>query len=323
MSGTVARHRVGAVRLESGQVLHDVEQAYTLTGELNAERDNLVVVFHSLTGDAEAAVWWGDVIGPGRAIDTDQWAVLCTNLLGSCYGTSRPPPGVTVTPRDMVRPVRALVADLGVDSVALATGGSLGGMATLEWAAMYPSLTRAAVVFAAPAAHTAQAIGFSHVQRRAIEMGGEEGLALARMAAMLTYRTATELDSRFGRERRDDGRFQVQSYLDRHGDRLVQRFDPAAYLTLLDAMDAHDVGRGRGGVAAALHAFEGELTGVAIPGDLLYTAADVRAWTDAARCRYREIHSVRGHDAFLLESAQAGAVLSAALQRTQTLIPAP
>jgi homoserine O-acetyltransferase len=305
------RHRSGRFVLEDGTVLERVDQAYTLMGELNQARDNLVVVFHSLTGDANPLAWWTDVVGPGRAVDTEAYAVLCPNLLGSCYGTTRPPAGVT--PRDMVRVVRRLVADLDVRSVALATGGSLGGMVTLEWAASFPSLTRAAVVFAAPAAHTAQAIGFNHLQRQAVELGGEAGLALARMAATMTYRTAGEFDTRFGRERREDGRFQMQSYLDHQGAKFVRRFDADAYRTLLDAMDAHDVGRGRGGAARVLRRFRGALIGVGITGDLLYDPEEVRSWVDAAGGTYTEIESVRGHDAFLLEASQVGAILSHAL----------
>ena len=308
------RQRVGRFVLEAGRVLEDVEQAYTLTGELNATRDNLVVIFHSLTGDARPQRWWGEVVGPGKAIDTDRYAVLSPNLLGSCYGTTRPPEDVPVTPRDMARLVRQLVDHVGADSVALATGGSLGGMVTLEWAASFPSLTRAGVVFAAPAAHTAQAIGFNHIQRRAVELAGEEGLALARMAAMLTYRTPVELARRFGRERRDDGLFQVRSYLEHQGTKFRHRFDTRAYRTLLDAMDAHDVGRGRGGIAAALRPFEGELVGVGITGDLLYEPQEVRRWTRAAGGRYVEISSVHGHDSFLLEGAQVEPILRAALE---------
>jgi homoserine O-acetyltransferase len=311
------RHRVGRFVLECGHVLEDIEQAYTLTGELNAERDNLVVVFHSLTADADPLRWWGDVVGPGRAIDTDRYAVLCANLLGSCYGTTRPPADVMVTPRDMVRMVRRLVDDLGVRSVALATGGSLGGMLTLEWVAEDPSLTRAAVVFAAPAAHTAQAIGFNHIQRQVVRLLGDRGLAIARMAAMMTYRTAAEFEARFARERRDDGCFQMQSYLDHQGEKFVRRFDPDAYLTLLDAMDAHDVGRDRGGIEAALRDYEGALFGVGITGDLLYEPEVVRAWTEATGAEYRLIRSIHGHDAFLLEPEQVGQILREALDRAE------
>lgn len=314
MTDAALRHRVPRFTLRDGTVLRDLVQAYTLAGELNDGRDNLVVVFHSLTGSADPVEWWPEVVGPGRPIDTRRYAVLSTNLLGSCYGTSPLPEGATVTPGDMARAVRLLLRDLEVASVALATGGSLGGMVALEWAARFPALTRAVVAFAAPAGHTAQAIGFNHVQREAVRLGGERGLALARMAAMLTYRTPGELERRFGRERRDDGVFQVRSYLSYQGGALVRRFDPASYVGLLDAMDAHDVGEGRGGAGPALRTFAGHLVGVGIPGDLLYPAEDVRAWTAAADAEYREIQSIHGHDAFLLEPEQVGAILSESLE---------
>lgn len=308
-------------------MLDEVVQAYHLDGELNRERDNLVVVFHSLTGSADAmGGWWREVAGPGKALDTRRHALLCANLLGSCYGTVGPwqrtgDPPPPITPRDQARLIGRLVEELGVRSVALATGGSLGGMVALEWAALFPELTRAVVVLAAPAAHTAQAIGWNHVQRRAVEIGGEEGLALARMVATLTYRTADEFEGRFGRDRDGEGRFQVQRYLSHHGEKLVARFDAASYLTLMGAMDAHDVGRGRGGVRAALEPFRGRLVGVGIPGDLLYSDADVRRWTEEAGAEYREVRSVHGHDAFLLEVGQVSGILSEMLADAGTVSP--
>lgn len=314
MSARTLTHRVDRFPLRGGGVLRDVVQAYTLTGQLNDARDNLVVLFHSLTGTADPQSWWPETVGPGRPIDTHRYAVLSPNLLGSCYGTSALPDGVGVTPRDMAALVRRLVADLGVESVALAAGGSLGGMVALEWAASFPGSTRAVAAFAAPAAHTAHAIGLNHVQRQAVQLGGEAGLALARMAAMLTYRTPTELERRFGRARQPDDSFEVQSYLSHHGDKLVRRFGPASYVALLDAMDAHDVGAGRGGVGAALRAFTGRLVGVGIPGDRLYAPEDVRAWTAAAGADYREIRSIHGHDAFLLEPEQVGEIITEALE---------
>jgi homoserine O-acetyltransferase len=314
-------HRVDAFRLESGHVLEGIDQAYTLTGRISEARDNLVVVFHSLTGDTRPREWWSGVVGSGRALDTRRVAVLAPNLLGSCYGTSRPQQGVPVTPRDMARLVRHLVGHLGVETVRLATGGSLGGMVALEWAASYPTLTRAVVAFAAPAAHTAHAIGLNHVQRRALELGGPAGLGLARMAAMTSYRTPGELSRRFGRERRADGRFQVQSYLDHQATKLEERFDSIAYRALLDAMDAHDVGRGGGDAARALRDFRGHLVGVGIEGDLLYPPDDVRAWTEASGAHYEEIRSLHGHDAFLLEHGQAGDILRRALDRSDPTRP--
>ncbi|HEX6927420.1 MAG TPA: homoserine O-acetyltransferase [Longimicrobiaceae bacterium] len=319
MSGrTLRTHHLPEFRLESGEVLTEVVQAYHLDGEINASRDNLVIVFHALTGSADAVGdWWSDVFGPGRAIDTHRYAVLCTNLLGSCYGTTfrRPEPGrrPLITPRDQARLIHALVEELGIRSVALTAGGSLGGMVGLEFAASYPELTRTSVIFAAPAAHTAAAIGWNHIQRQAIALGSEQGLAVARMVGMMTYRTAVEFQERFGRERGPNG-FQVESYLNHQGEKLVKRFDPESYLMLMDAMDAHDVGRGRGGFVEALRAVRGRLIGVGIPGDILYSDEDVRAWTDPVGAEYRQIDSIHGHDAFLIEVDQVAAILADALE---------
>ena len=317
-------HHAGDFRLESGDVLHGVRQAYHLDGTLNEGRDNLVLVIHSLTGSADAVGdWWSGQLGPGKTIDTDRYAVLATNLLGSCYGTTwevrddPDPPHPPITTRDQARLIQRLVDELGVSSVALVTGGSLGGMVAMEWAAQNPELARSAVVFAAPAAHTAYAIAWNHVQRRAVEVGGEAGLEVARMVGMMTYRTAGEQAERFGRARSEDGGWSVGAYLDHHGRKLRERFTVRSYLALMAAMDSHDVGAGRGGVAAALGRIRGHLVGVGIPGDLLYSADDVRAWTDAAGAGYREIRSITGHDAFLLEPAQVSAILEEALRAAE------
>lgn len=326
MSGrTLRRHHLPEFELESGEVLTDVVQAYHLDGELNAERDNLVIVFHALTGSADAVGdWWSTIMGPGRAIDTGRYAVLCTNLLGSCYGTAfrRPaeagPARPVITPRDQARLIHALVETLEVPTVAMTVGGSLGGMVGLEWAASYPELTRSTVVLAAPAAHTASAIGWNHIQRQAIALGGSRGLAVARMVGMMTYRTAGEFELRFGRDRGANG-YQIESYLDHQGGKLVKRFDVESYLTLMDAMDAHDVGRGRGGVEEALRPVRGRLIGVGIPGDILYTDDDVRRWTEAVGAEYRRIDSIHGHDAFLIEVDQVAAILTETLEE----LPAP
>ncbi|HEX8391342.1 MAG TPA: homoserine O-acetyltransferase [Longimicrobium sp.] len=310
---------VPAFTLESGEVLRGVRQAYHLDGALNAARDNLVLIVHALTGSADAAGdWWRAVIGPGLAVNTDRYAVLCTNLLGSCYGTTGPSePGrdefPLVTTRDQARLIHGLVEELGVRSVALVAGGSLGGMVAMEWAAAHPDAFRSAVVFAAPAAHTASAIAWNHIQRQAIQAAGERGLEIARMVGMMTYRTAEEQEVRFGRGREEDGRWSMASYLEHHGRKLRARFDLRSYVALTHAMDSHDVARGRGGAHAALAPVADRMTGVGIPGDLLYSAADVRAWTDASGAAYREIHSIHGHDAFLLEPEQAGRILADAL----------
>ena len=327
-------HLIDRFVLESGDVLSNVRQAYYLDGTLNTDRDNLIVVFHALTGSANAVGdWWSDVAGPGRALDTDRYAVLCTNLLGSCYGTTGPSdplfrPFPPVTTRDMARLVGQLVSSLHVPSVALAIGGSLGGMVALEFAATFPALARNVVALAAPAEHPAAAVAWSHLQRRAIAIGGDAGLELARMIAMMTYRTPAELDERFGRTRDEDGEFAVARYLSYHGEKLRARFDVASYLALLDAMDTHDVGRGRDGVIAALSRIRGRVIGVGIPGDRLYDPRDVRGWTDPTGAEYREIQSSNGHDGFLTEGVQVSALVrelltDASATRTVALADVP
>jgi len=324
---TALAQHVDHFELESGAVLRDVRQTYFLDGELNASRDNLIVIFHALTGSADAAGdWWRGLIGPGRTLDTERYAVLCTNLLGSCYGTTGPweaerLPFPAITPRDQARLIHGLVHELGAESVALAVGGSLGGMVALEWAASFPALTRTTVSLAAPAAHTASAIAWSHIQRRILDAAGAEGLAIARMVAMMTYRTPEEFEQRFGRETAEVDGYQVASYLSHHGRKLTARFDTASYLTLLGAMDAHDVARGRGGMAEALGTAtgRGRLIGVGIAGDRLYSEHDVRTWVEAAGAEYREIRSIYGHDAFLLELEQVASILADALE--ESMVP--
>ncbi len=311
---------VPAFTFESGDVRHDLRQAYHLDGALNAARDNLVLVFHALTGTPDAAGhWWKRIIGPGRALDTRQYAVLAPNLLGSCYGTSGPSNDVhgrfpAVTPRDQARFVAPLVDALGVSDVALVTGGSLGGMVALEWAATFGGRTRATVVLAAPAAHTAHGIAWNAVQRAVLNVAGHEGLAVARQIAMIAYRSECEFETRFGRALGPDGRFNVERYLRHQGEKLEARFDVATYRTLLDAMDAHDLGRGRGGLTPALRALTGHVVAVGVPGDQLYSADVVRHWAERAGAEYRELRSAFGHDAFLLEHEQVGAILREALR---------
>jgi len=310
---------VPAFTLESGHVLHGLRQAYYLDGALNARRDNLVIVFHALTGTPNAAGdWWKRVIGPGLALDTTRYAVLAPNLLGSCYGTTGPADQPderfpAVTPRDQARFAAHLVESLGVTDVALVTGGSLGGMVALEWTATFTGRTRATVALAAPAAHTAQGIAWNAVQRAVLDAAGGEGLGIARQISMIAFRSEREFEARFGRTVGDDGRFAVESYLEHHGEKLVARFDARTYRTLLDAMDAHDLGRGRGGLAQALRTLRGAVFAVGVPGDQLYSAEVVRQWADLAGAEYREIVSTFGHDAFLLEHEQVGAILREAL----------
>ncbi len=305
--------------LECGEWLQHPTVAYHLDGHLAAHRDNVILVLHALTGSADAADdWWAGLIGPGAALDTDRFAVLAPNLLGSCYGSSGPKVGgdpfPQVTTRDMARAIASLAASLDVRRLVLVTGGSLGGMVALELVTTFPGFVGSAVVFAAPAAQPAAAIGWVHVQREALRLAGDAGLALARQVAMLTYRTPQGLRGRFGRLRTDRGAFGVQEWLRAHGARLDARFDRASYAALLDAMDAHDLGRGRAGVAERLRASGTALTGVGIPGDLFYPPEEVEEWVRAAGGTFRTLHSEHGHDAFLIERERVGRILRDALE---------
>ena len=305
--------------LECGEWIQHPTIAYHLDGDLSPRRDNVILVLHALTGSADAAGdWWSGLIGPGCVLDTRRFAVLSPNLIGSCYGSSGPSAGgapfPAVTTRDQARAIAVLLESLGVSRVALATGGSLGGMVALEFVASFPGRADAAVVFAAPASQSAAAIGWVHVQREALRLGGESGLALARQVAMLTYRTAAGLRGRFGRIRGVGGAFSVQEWLRAHGARLDARFDRASYETLLDAMDTHDVGRGRGGVGERLRESGAAIIGVGIPGDLFYPADEVEEWVQAAGGTFRTLLSEHGHDAFLIEREKVGRILADALQ---------
>ena len=309
------------VVLESGFRVPMLEVHYRLEGALAAARDNLVVVVHALTGTVRVTEWWHDVVKAGGAIDPSRHAVLTANLLGGCDGTTGPrnddperlPPFTT---RDQALVLSRVLDAVGVSRPLLVCGGSLGGQVTLEFAASFPDRVRAAVVFAAPAAQTALGLAWNAIMRRAVTIGGvRDGLALARMVGMISYRTSTDFERRFGRARSARGTFLVHDWLEAHGEKLVARFDATSYCALLDAMNTHDVGRGRGGVAAALSPLGERLTAVGVPGDCLYPSDMVREWALAANAHYVDLHSVHGHDAFLLEPERVSAILREALGR--------
>ncbi len=231
-----------------GRTLSGLRLRYRVAGNVAAAREHgWILVFHALTGSADVEQWWGPLVGPGRPLDTSRHAILTANLLGSCYGSTGPQewaakhddPFPQLTPADLADAHIPLLEHLGVERIALATGGSLGGMVTLEWGRRSPVPVDRLVVFAAPAATSAQAIAWNTVQRMAIEadpawqdgryaagQGPVAGLAAARALAMITYRTAVEFEARFGRtSSRTPGRFDVDHYLRRQGDKLVARFD--------------------------------------------------------------------------------------------------
>ncbi|MFL5680764.1 MAG: homoserine O-acetyltransferase [Chloroflexota bacterium] len=324
---------LGSFALDSGVELPELTVAYRHDGPPPSDAPQVLVV-HALTGSADAAGdWWAPLIGPGRALDTDRFGVVAANLLGGRYGTTGPTsvdpatgrvygrafPRVTV--RDQARAQWRLLDALGVERLALVTGGSLGGMVALEVALTRPSGVDHVVPIAAPAATGPLAVAWNRIQIELIDRLGVDGLALARQLAMTTYRSEIDFDERFARRVESDGRASIVSYLDHQGRKLVERFDGDTYRVLAAAMDTHDIGAGRGGVVAALRRLvpaQTRLTGVGIEGDILYGPAQVQALVDAASdagldARYRELRSTKGHDAFLVEWPQLTAILGEAL----------
>lgn len=343
--------------LEGGGHLGPVTVAYETWGSLNASQSNAVLVLHALTGDSHAAGevgpghlargWWEGIIGPGLAIDTDKFFVVCSNVLGGCQGTTGPsstaPDGrpfgsrfPLITIRDQVSVEVALSDHLGIATWAGVVGGSMGAMRALEWVVGHPSRVERAVAIAVSAAGTADQIALCSLQVRAIRadpffLGGDyyegtpgprEGLSIARGIGQFSYRTWTEFESRFGRDAQDDdavlerGRYAIESYLNYQGNKLAARFDPNSYIVLSEAMNHHDVGRGRGGVVAALKGVRSDVTIGGITTDRLYPR---ELQEELARLIPRAGHmtaiaSPAGHDGFLLETEQVGAIIRTALE---------
>jgi len=334
---------------EKGERIVNLKLAYRVWGKPNAERDNILLIFHALTGDANCAGytgpdgrvagWWEALFGRHAAIDLAQWCVICANHPGSCYGSSGPTDrevGATrpigrdfpeFSPRDLACAHKQLLDLLEIPSVHAVLGGSLGGMAALEWAVLFPGAAKRAVVLAAPAASSAQAIAFNHIQAKCFEIdpafkngdyyGGPRpmlALSLARQIATITYRSPGEFHSRFGRDtafspQPDAQAYLIQRYLDYQGEKLVRRFDPNSYLKLLATLDRHDLARGRGSLAEVLKAIRAQMCLISIDSDILYTGEEVeslyRAMAEAGvAAQYKQIASLHGHDGFLIESDQ-------------------
>ena len=348
------------LELDCGQTLAPVSIAYETYGRLNADGTNAILICHALSGDAHAAGegvydreilrripfyramrsgrpgWWDGMVGPGKAFDTDRYFVVCSNVLGSCYGSTGPSsvnpqtgkpwqasfPQVTV--RDMVRAQHRLLQKLGVNRLVTVSGGSLGGMQALEWALMYPHLVDSLIPIATSARHSAWAVGFNHLARHAVRNDPawrngyyrcqpEAGLALARQIGMVSYRTDISFGHRFGRKRQKNGRhyfdqsnlFEVENYLNHQGRKLVSRFDANSFLLLTRAIDLHDVGKDRGGWRNALGRIQAKTLCMGIDSDILYPAREQQEIAALIPdSLYSEIHSDNGHDAFLIEFEQ-------------------
>jgi homoserine O-acetyltransferase len=332
-TGRVETASLGPITLTNGATLPELTVAYRHDGPPPGAAPQVLVV-HALTGSADAAGdWWEPLIGEERAFDTRRVGVLCANLLGGRYGTTGPtslhprtgrPYGAgfpTVTTVDQALAQWRLLDALGIEELALTTGGSLGGMVALEVTLARPESVRHVAPIAAPAAIGPLAIAWNHLQLQLIEQLGLEGLSLARQLAMTTYRSEMDFAERFHGSLESDGRPSVVSYLDYQGDKLVDRFDPATYRVLVEAMDGHDIARPHGGLDGALRTLAQagtRLTGIGIEGDILYGPRQVRSLVDAAGAagvpaRYREIRSTKGHDAFLVEWTQLTQLLEEAL----------
>ena len=345
----------GSLALDGGMSLSPVDIAYETYGTLAADGGNAILICHALTMDQHAAGtnprtgkpgWWVQMVGPGRPIDTDRHLVVCANVLGSCMGSSGPAsidpatgrpwamafPVITI--RDMVRAQAMLLDHLGIARLAAVVGGSMGGMQALSWAATFPDRIDAAVVIASTARHTAQNIAFHEVGRQAVMAdpkwrGGDyygadvpaAGLAVARMAAHITYLSEAGLTEKFGRRlqaRADnadgaksfgfDADFQVESYLRHQGISFVDRFDANSYLYITRAMDYFDLAEEHGGLLA--NAFRGSRARfclVSFDTDWLYPTSESRSIVSAlnaagAAASFVELASPYGHDAFLLDT---------------------
>lgn len=352
--------RIGDLPLDDGSVLPDVVITVQTWGELASDGSNAVLIEHALTGDAHVIGevgpgqptpgWWPGIVGPGAAIDTAQWFVVATNVLGGCRGSTGPsspaPDGrpwgsrfPQVTIRDQVR-AEARVADLlGIPAWTLVLGGSMGGMRAAEWVATYPERTRGAAVIASCAASTADQIAWGRAQTLAIELDPDyqsgdyygtgrrpdAGLGLARRIAHTTYRSAGELEDRFGQGPQPgedpwaQGRFAVEGYLDHHAGKLAARFDAGTYVVLTRSMATHDIGRERGGTEAVLRAYPGDLLLVGVDSDRLFPLPLSEEMASArGQGPAQVISSPSGHDGFLIETDQVGALIADQLARLST-----
>lgn len=342
------------LKLECGRTLGPVTLAYETYGKLNAAKDNAILIEHALSGDAHAAGyhsrledkpgWWDLMIGPGKPFDTDQYFVICSNILGGCKGSTGPsstdpetgePFGTNfpvITIGDMVEAQRRLIDFLGIQRLYAVAGGSMGGMQVLEWVARYPEYVARAIPLATTASLSAQAIALDEVGRQAIMsdpdwLGGKyygvttphRGLSLARMVGHITYLSEQSMDQKFARRLQDredysydfETDFQVESYLKYKGDSFVQRFDANSYLYITKAMDYFDLARAHGSLEKAFERSDADFLVISFSSDWLFPTQQSREIIRALRHNHlnvisSEVKTDYGHDAFLLEGEQIG-----------------
>lgn len=339
--------------LDSGAILAPFSIAYKSYGTLNSTKSNAILICHALTGDQFVTGahpvtgkhgWWEKVVGPGKPIDTDRYFVICTNIIGSCMGSTGPAsmnpltgkaygldfPVITI--RDMVRAQLRLIEHLGIETLFSVIGGSMGGMQVLEWVANYGDRVFSAIPLATAPRHSSQNIAFHEVGRQAVMADPDwrhgryldegtaprKGLAVARMAAHITYLSSKALHEKFGRKLQDrdaltfgfDADFQVESYLRHQGSTFVDRFDANSYLYITRAMDYFDLAADHGGtLSAAFNGVKTRFCVISFTSDWLYPTRDSREIVQAlnsasANVSFVEIKSDKGHDAFLLEEPE-------------------
>ena len=351
---------------KSGQTLPGFTLRYETYGTLSATRDNAILICHALSGDHHCAGWhsaddkkpgwWNNLIGPGKAVDTARFFVVCANVLGGCQGSTGPsslnpatghPYGVAfpfVTILDMVRAQKLLLDHLGVTSLHAVIGGSMGGMTALQFSITYPAFTRRVLAMATTSREGAQAIAFNEVGRQAIMQdpdwnhgdyvkggGPRVGLAIARMMAHITYVSDASMDRKFGRRKKDsaagdaynfDVQFEVESYLRHQGQAFINRFDANSYLYITRALDHFDLAQAHGSLEVAFAPLQAETLTVGFTSDWLFPPEQNRTIAHALlragkRASYAELSTDLGHDSFLLESEELYALVGSFLERQE------
>ena len=333
-------------RLEGGGALQPVSVRYAVYGELNERRDNAVLVCHALSGSARVADWWPEMFG--KVFDVARDCVICTNILGSCYGSSGPtsidpatgkpfgPDFPLVTIRDIVRAQAHVLEELGVKRLRTVIGASIGGMQALQWAVDFPERVEHCIAIGCTPL-SAMGLALNHLQRKAIQLDPdfrdgryeanhqpERGMGLARAIGMCSYKSPELFDERYGRKPNRNGeeplrgigeRYDVAGYLDHQGEKFVSRFDANSYVAITKAMDTFDLSRGYASEAEALQRIQAHVSLVGISSDWLFPAKDVRVLARrigaaGAQCDYTEFETAHGHDGFLAEMDAVAAVVN-------------
>jgi homoserine O-acetyltransferase len=327
------------ISLDSGRHLGEIAIAYHTFGDLNAAKTNVILICHPLTGSSNAMQWWPKIVGPGLAIDTNHYFVICTNALGGCNGTTGPAainpktntpylldfPVVTIA--DMVRVQRELIAHLGINKIKMVIGGSMGGMQALEWVAQAPELIESCVPIASTTKVSPLAVAFDSVGRKSImeqlKSGhGEAGLAVARQLGHITYLSEEAMEQKFSRNLQHsdayqyhlEPEFQIESYLNYQGEKFLGRFDLYAYLVLTKAVSYFDLERSYGSIKEAIGHSSAKFLVMAITSDWLYTVNQSKALAYQLmklnkHVSYVEIDSDYGHDTFLIDSEETKQVI--------------